>query len=124
MANKHILVAEDEAHFCHTLTVILKRAGYTVSKAGDGSEALRIIVNSKDGNRPIDLLLTDNQMPGLTGRELIAELHRLNISLPVLLIDGQGNGGLDKGWESNECPEVMGKPFHADDLVERVTQLL
>ncbi len=124
MANKHILVAEDEAHFCHTLTVILKRAGYTVSKAGDGSEALRIIVDSKDGNRPVDLLLTDQQMPGFTGRELVAELNRLNIYLPVILIDGHGNGGSDAGWEPGECPEVMEKPFDAECLVERVALLI
>lgn len=123
MTPKHILVAEDEQHMRHTISLILKRAGYVVTDAKDGNEALKIIADSKNGTGQVDLLLTDIQMPGLTGVELIAELGRLNIALPVLVITGYEDK--DANHESNHkrLVEYIEKPFSAEDLLERLSRV-
>ena len=122
MASKHILIAEDELNMRLSLSLTLKKAGYSVSHAKDGYEALKMIGNSKNGTPAIDLLLTEIQMPGLTGVELVVELDRLNISLPVLIITGYGEtviGLKDRGYT-----EFIEKPLHVEDLLDRVAHLL
>lgn len=123
MAPKHILVAEDEQHMRHTLSLILKKAGYSVSKAGDGYEALKMIVDSRNGARPVDLLLTDIQMPGLTGMELIAQLDQLNISLPILVITGYGEEDTVIELKHVAYAEYIEKPFKAETLLESVSRV-
>jgi DNA-binding NtrC family response regulator len=120
---KHILVAEDEQHMRHTLSLILKKAGYRVSKAGDGYEALKIIVDTRNGTRPVDLLLTDIQMPGLTGIELIAQLEQLNISLPILVITGYGDEDTVIELKYVGYAEYIEKPFTAETLLESVSRV-
>ncbi len=123
MPSKHILVAEDEWPMRHTLSLILKRAGYIVTTAKDGNEALKIIAGSKNGTQKVDLLLTDIQMPGLTGLELITELDRLNIALPVLVITGYGDKQTANKFKSIRPVEFIDKPFNAEDLLELVSRV-
>lgn len=122
MASMHILVAEDEDHTRLALSIILKKAGYTVSKARDGFDALKIMVDSKNGTRPVDLLLTDIQMSGLTGGELIAELDGLNISLPVLLITGYVDQDFGDELNQKYLSGVIKKPFDAEELIACITR--
>ena len=123
MAHKHILVAEDEQHMRHILSLILKKAGYSVSKAGDGYEALKMIVDSRNGTRPVDLLLTDIQMPGITGIELIAQLDQLNISLPIFVITGYGDKETVIELKHVGIAEYIEKPFMAETLLESVSKI-
>lgn len=120
MASKHILIAEDELNMRLSLSLTLKKAGYSISQAKDGYEALKIIKDSRNGASVVDLLLIDIQMPGLTGMELIAELERLNISLPVLVITGYGYKGTANGKQYKGCADFIEKPFSAEDLLEQV----
>jgi CheY-like chemotaxis protein len=64
-----ILVADDEVHMRRVVTLFLERAGYTVATASNGKEALDSILKS-----PPDVLLTDINMPQMTGQQLCQEL--------------------------------------------------
>ncbi len=121
MTSKHILVAGDEENMRRTLSLILRQAGYSASKAKDGYEALKIITDSKNGTGSVDLLVTDIQMSDLTCMELVAELERLNISLPVLVTTGHGDIDTAVGLKRKDCVEFIEKPFRAEDLLEQVS---
>lgn len=66
-----ILVADDEVHMRRVVTMFLARAGYAVETASNGKEALDAILKS-----PPDALLTDINMPRMTGQQLCQELQK------------------------------------------------
>ena len=66
-----ILVADDEIHMRRVVSMFLERAGYRVETAANGREALDAILKS-----PPDVLLTDINMPQMTGQQLCQELQK------------------------------------------------
>ena len=101
---KHtILIAEDEPMLRKLLRRTLEKDGYDVLVAENGQEALDI---AKEHEADIDMLVSDIQMPGMTGIELATELNRLLPKLPVLLVSGFSHGmlRLDAGWSYLENP--------------------
>jgi len=76
-----LLLVDDEADFLDVLSEFLRDEGYEVAIAHDAKEALTIL-----GARPVDLLLSDINMPGMKGFELIKEACRLYPSLKCALI--------------------------------------
>ncbi len=120
MANEHILVAEDEVHMRRTLSVILKKAGYTVSKAKDGPDALKKIKASKEQVKPIDLLLTNIQFSGMTSKELISELNRQNISLPVILLTEYEDQTVTDSFQQDDDIRIIEKPFNTKDFIKQI----
>jgi FixJ family two-component response regulator len=92
-------------------------------RLGDVYESLKMIVDSRNGTRPVDLLLTDIQMPGLTGMELIAQLDQLNISLPILVITGYGEEDTVIELKHVGYAEFIEKPFKAEALIESVSRV-
>ncbi len=101
------------------LTDTLNAAGYRVLTAADGAEGLEKAVTEKP-----DLLLLDVMMPKLDGFALCAELRRLNITLPVLMLTAKGQvgdrvNGLDAGAD-----DYLVKPFSMEELLARIRALL
>jgi len=68
---KRILVADDEPHLTRVIEIFLRREGYVVDVVHDGREALDYILR-----RPPDALVTDINMPRMTGKELCLELEQ------------------------------------------------
>lgn len=81
-----ILVVDDEQNQREILGSILKNEGYSPVLAGSGAEALRALERE-----PVDLVLTDLVMPGMTGEELIDAVHARNPGLPILLTSAYGS---------------------------------
>lgn len=71
MNTKRILVADDEVHMRRVVTMFLERAGYAVETASHGKDALDAILKN-----PPDALVTDINMPQMTGRQLCEELQK------------------------------------------------
>lgn len=71
MSARRILVADDEPHMSRVIELFLQREGYHVDLVRDGQEALESIMAS-----PPDVLITDIQMPRLTGKGLCLELEK------------------------------------------------
>ena len=71
MDQKHILVVDDEQHLLHTLEFLLEAARYKVTTTADSQDALGKVLAAKNSHRPIDLIITDIRMPGLTRLQLI-----------------------------------------------------
>ena len=116
----HILVAEDDASMRQFLTLALERAGHTVEACEDGVSALRAV----EANTEIDLLLADIVMPGMDGIELAKRANEIVPKLKVMFITGFAAVALAQKKDATPQPEVMSKPFHLKDLVNRVEELL
>lgn len=82
---KSVLLADDESALAVLFEIELTRMGYQVVTAHNGSEAARI---GSDMNQPIDVLITDWKMPGMTGDVLARQLMEGRPTLIVILMSG------------------------------------
>ena len=125
MTAKHILVAEDEAHTRLSLNILLKRAGYKVTSVSDGAKALALMMKSAEGGADfVDLLMTDIQMPDMSGLELIKALKSKGIRTPVLVFTGFGDKETLIELLREGCEDYIDKPFTEDSLLERIVSAL
>jgi len=76
-----ILCVDDEENQLAVRKLVLEQAGYAVLAASSGQQALALLAS-----HPIDLVLSDHLMPGLTGTELARQIKAANPDLPVILI--------------------------------------
>jgi DNA-binding response OmpR family regulator len=114
-----VLVVEDEAPMRMALEDILSANGYRVLTAADGEAGMALAVSEKP-----DLVLLDIMMPRLDGLALCAELRRLALPVPVLMLTARGQvedrvAGLDTGAD-----DYLVKPFSTDELLARVRALI
>jgi len=119
----HILIAEDEEGLARTMTVVLRSAGYLVTTAANGSLALEALLRALDSPTPVDMLITDIQMPAMTGMELIDEINRRGLEIPVLAVTGFGEKKLVIELMRKGCDEYIDKPFTSLELRARVEAL-
>ncbi|MCW7754413.1 SpoIIE family protein phosphatase [Desulfobotulus sp. H1] len=120
----HILIAEDENHTRLGLSLILRKAGYKVSLAEDGLAALAILRKTRRGEMDIDLFLTDVQMPGLTGLELLEAMKREDIFIPVVAITGYGDKDMVVSLMRRGCRDYLDKPFTPDEVQTCIASIL
>jgi len=109
---QRILIVDDQDIPRNYVARALRDAGYEVSHARDGIEAIEQLHTACP-----DLLITDNRMPGMTGDALIAEAKDRFPDLPILRISGGGDG------EHPRAPTLY-KPFDPDALIDAVRELL
>jgi signal transduction histidine kinase len=121
---KHILVAEDESNLTASLQFILSAAGYRVTMTPNGRAALAAIHRLRLEHREYDLLITDIQMPEMSGEELICALRTQAIRIPILVMTGYGEKELLIRLMRSGCQDFLEKPFEAAELEERVRLIL
>jgi two-component system cell cycle sensor histidine kinase/response regulator CckA len=116
-----VMLVEDEEGVRHLARDVLTRYGYRVLEASDGGAALRLAAAHPG---PIDLLLTDVVMPGMSGAELAGKFLALRPDVPVLYASGYADEAIVRhGVRDDEVPFLQ-KPFEPDDLVRRVRALV
>ena len=118
MQGASVLVVDDDADVRTLVCELLARAGYTVSQAPDGREALRLLYDE----RP-DLIVLDVSMPELDGWATLERIRDLS-DVPVLMLTARG-GELDtvRGLRSG-ADDYLSKPFGRQELLARVEALL
>jgi hypothetical protein len=112
-----ILLAEDEDGVRRVSRRVLTRAGYRVIDASSGAEALQ---RAKEHAGPIDLLLTDLVMPGMSGRELAQRLRAERPGLHVLFMSGYDQGAHQRDIVQPFLP----KPFNHEELLASVVDAI
>ena len=112
-----ILLAEDGHLVRNLVLTVLQESGYNVVTGFDGQDALE---KSRQFKETIDLLLSDVNMPHMTGTELATQMQIERAVLPVLLMSGMGDEllPLNEGWQ------FLPKPFEPDMLRKKVQHLL
>ncbi len=117
MKSTHVLLVEDEKNTQLSLSLILRRAGFKVTTLDDGLQAFHTIVQSTDPSPPIDVLVIDIQLPGMTGLELLEALEKRKIELPTLIISGyRYREGMEE-YKNRENFSYLEKPFSPDDFL-------
>lgn len=108
----HILIVDDEPDMRLAIRNVLKRRGYEISEAGDGTAALELAGKS----RP-DLVLLDMRLPGTDLAELMDGFKRLDGSIPVVLVMGYARSRSEAELLSLGASEYLQKPFENAQLV-------
>lgn len=121
---KHILVVDDEENVLLGIQFILEVEGYQVTTAKNGNEALEKINKANNDGQLFQLLITDIQMPGLTGLELMDELKNMGIDIPTMVITGYGNCELKKELANKGCNGYIDKPIDEEELINRIGLLI
>jgi CheY-like chemotaxis protein len=112
-----VLVVDDEEVIRYLLARMLSEDGYRVLTASDGFEALRILAETA---APVDLLLTDLTMPGMTGEQLARCAAGLLAAPRFLFVSGFSPAVSDRRLPGPLLP----KPFARRDLLALVGQLV
>jgi PAS domain S-box-containing protein len=111
-----ILFVDDDPLIAMSTTEMLEDLGHRVIGASSALHALDILRSEQQ----IDLMVTDHVMPGMTGVELAAASRKVRPSLPILLATGYAE--LPEGAQ-HDLPRLA-KPYHQDELRDRLAQLL
>jgi len=114
-----ILLVEDEASLRRAVASGLRDLGYTALEAEDGARALELW----DGSQGVDLLLTDEVMPGMAGSELAQRLRQLRPGLPVVLVSGYLESGAGE-TAAQQDSIIVGKPFSLAEVARMIRDLL
>lgn len=117
-----VLVVDDEQNMLLTVQFILETAGYAVTAARSGEEALQAARTLAARGKGFDLVLTDIQMQGFTGLDLIDGLRAAGIQTPVLVMTGYGNAESVKELKRRGCARILEKPFDEEDLLRKVRE--
>ena len=113
----HVLVVDDEPLIRWSLAETLNGRGHTVTEAGDGKEALRVVTRA--ANRP-DVVLLDYRLPDSNDLSLFAAIRRVLPEVPIILMTAYGSREITSGALALGAYRVVSKPFEVQDLVTLV----
>ncbi|MGH7213860.1 MAG: response regulator [Tepidisphaeraceae bacterium] len=118
---KKILVADDESHILHVVSLKLRNAGFSVVTARDGLEALELAHQEKP-----DLLITDYHMPQLSGLELCQRLKQdpETRKIPAIMLTARGYQLEPHDTEQSGILRMLSKPFSPRHLLTTVNEVL
>jgi CheY-like chemotaxis protein len=121
MAGKKVLVVDDEVHIIHVVAIKLRNNGFEVISALDGAEAFGLACNDKP-----DIVVTDFQMPVMTGLELVKKLRQNETTrkIPVIMLTARGFAIEDKQREDLQISEFLSKPFSPKELLRSIEDIL
>lgn len=115
-ATAHVLVIDDDASMARMMAMSLRTQGFTVKTAANGVEALEQIAREKP-----DAIVLDLAMPVMDGRTFYRELRARGNATPVLVVSAYGARSASLELQAQG---FMPKPFHPDELGEKVQRLL
>jgi CheY-like chemotaxis protein len=118
---KTILVADDETHILHVVSLKLRNAGFIVITARDGQEALEMAQQEKP-----DLVITDYHMPHLSGLELCQRLKQdpATSAIPAIMLTARGYELDPADTEQSGILRMLSKPFSPRQLLTTVNEVL
>ena len=121
MSGKKVLVVDDEIHIVHVVAIKLRNNGYEVITAQDGAEAFDLVLSEKP-----DIVVTDYQMPLMTGVELVSKLRQCEQAkdIPVIMLTARSFAIEDDQKEKLNISEFLSKPFSPRELLRSVEDIL
>ena len=116
--SEKILIIDDEPNLRHMLGVVLEKAGYTVSSAGDGVEALSLAETT-----PFDLVLCDLRMPKMDGLAFLQEAAARGLDAPIIMMSAYGSISTAVEAMKLGAADYISKPFKPDEILLKLGQI-
>jgi signal transduction histidine kinase len=110
-----VLVVDDEALVGHVTATMVEDLGHAAMWVPSGAEALEVIRSG----RPIDVVITDHAMPGMTGGQLAEVIHKLIPGMPIILATGFADL---PGSYAQDLPRLS-KPYGPDELAQALAMV-
>ena len=115
-----ILIAEDEEGIRDIFKYMFKKIGCNIKVVNNGREAL-----SEFNKNSYDIILSDIQMPEMSGPELCAEIRsQVGIKQPKFLFISGGVNLYEKNIKDSQFDGFLEKPFHEQDLIKTINKVL
>lgn len=118
-ASARVVIVDDDDEIRELLLRTLPADGFELLEARDGREALALIAREKP-----DLVLLDWNMPNASGGDVLAELARRKIDVPVIVLTANDDPGLRKVAETHGADVFLSKPFSPLELLRAIERLL
>jgi signal transduction histidine kinase/CheY-like chemotaxis protein len=115
---RRLLIIDDETTVRTTIATLLRAVGHEVTEARSGPEGLASLAE-----HPVDLVITDLGMPGMTGWEVAQQVKAAHPQLPAILLTGWGQQAVPPAWGRDCVDRVLGKPIRLEDLQGAIAAL-
>jgi CheY-like chemotaxis protein len=121
MSTNTVLVCDDEPHILHVVSTKLRNGGFEVVTAADGEEAFLLA-----GKHRPDLVITDYQMPMLSGLELCAKMRadEATKDIPVIMLTARGFSMDQTDLEETNIRKVLPKPFSPREILRCASEIV
>jgi len=116
VVGKRILLVEDERWVRECIKRLLRLDAHVVTEAANGSEAVALFAVGE-----FDVIITDHDMPEMSGDELVANIRRLSDTQPILVITACADRLIR---QESAADAILGKPFGVAELRETLAALL
>lgn len=121
MTARKVLVVDDEIHIVHVVAIKLRNNGYEVIIAENGAEAFDKACREKP-----DMIVSDFQMPIMTGLELVTKLRQREDTkdIPVIMLTARNFAIEDEQMTELKISECLSKPFSPKELLRSIEDIL
>ena len=121
MTGRKVLVADDEIHIIHVVAIKLRNNGYEVISADNGAQAYQSACKENP-----DIIVTDFQMPLMTGLELVEKLrsNEQTKDIPVILLTARSFAVSKEQQETMGISACLSKPFSPKELLKKIEDIL
>jgi CheY-like chemotaxis protein len=116
-----LLVVEDEEVLRFAIAKMLRKSGFQVIEAIDGSSAIELLRTHADR---IDLMLLDVTLPGISSREVVEQAHLARPNLRVILTSAYGREAVDAAFDGLQIDRFIRKPFQIANLLSLLQEVL
>lgn len=119
-APRHILLAEDDRSVALSISFALQSDGHKIEIATDGEQALAKLTAEPDA---FDLLITDNNMPRMTGVQLVRRLRDYSFRGKILVLSAHLSPENRAAYQALEVDGMIPKPFDIHELRAAISQI-
>ena len=121
MTGRKVLIADDEVHIIHVVAIKLRNNGYDVISADNGVEAYELACKEIP-----DIIVTDFQMPLMTGMELVEKLrqHEETKDIPVIMLTARSFAIPQEQQKKLQISGCLSKPFSPKELLGNIEDVL
>jgi len=116
-----VLLVDDDAHVRETARQMIEMGGYKVLTARSGEEALEIYAANAN---EISLVILDLIMPGMGGKQCLAEILRIDPDARALVVSGYSSNGLAQDQKKGGARGFIKKPYDAKDILAAIRIIL
>ncbi len=117
----NLLIVDDDLIILEAMKNFLEKEGLEVTTTADADEGLKIL---QDGNKAIDLVISDIMMPYKSGIELLAEIQEITTEIPIIIVSALDRREVLEVAFTLGAEDFVKKPINMDELIIRVNKAL